>query len=156
MQSLKNKIAVVLLSVSLAGIGFIQTQEGTKPVAYLDSIQVPTICTGHTKGVTLGMKASPKQCEVYLREDLGIAGLAVGRLVKAPLTQKQYDALVSFTFNVGAGNLAKSTLLRKLNAGDVCGAGKEFSRWDHAGGKRLRGLTARRKLEAIPFMEECK
>lgn len=156
MQNFKQKIAVALLSISLAGITFVQTQEGTVPVAYLDSVAVPTICTGHTKGVTLGMKATPTECQVYLSEDLTVAGRAVGRLVKAPLTQKQYDALVSFTFNVGSGNLASSTLLKKLNRGDTCGAGREFYRWDHAGGKRLRGLTARRKLEAVPFIEECK
>jgi lysozyme len=155
-MAVKQKIIAALLCISLSGIGFIQTREAEVPVAYSDAIGVSTICVGHTKGVTLGMKATHDECTEYLKEDLSIAGKAVGRLVKVPVTQGQYDSLVSFTFNCGEGNLAKSTLLAKLNKGDFCGAGHEFKRWDKADGKVLRGLTRRRALEAIPFIEECK
>lgn len=73
------------------------------------------------------------------------------RNVKVPLSQGQFDALTSFTFNLGAGALASSTLLKKLNAGDCAGAQKEFGRWVHAGGEVLQGLVRRRAAEAKLF-----
>jgi lysozyme len=76
---------------------------------------------------------------------------AVRRLVTVPLAAHQYDALVSFTYNVGEGNLAKSTLLKCVNRGDHKQAAKEFSRWNKAGGKTLAGLTRRRASEALLY-----
>jgi hypothetical protein len=77
----------------------------------------------------------------------------VSRLVKVGLTQGQFDALVSFTYNLGARSLSTSTLLRKLNAGDYAGAADEFLRWNKAGGKVLNGLTRRREAErAVPVV----
>jgi lysozyme len=73
------------------------------------------------------------------------------KLVKVPLEQREFDALVSFAFNCGSGNLAKSTLLKKINAGDKDGAASEFLKWDRAGGKVLRGLTRRRNAERALF-----
>jgi GH24 family phage-related lysozyme (muramidase) len=75
----------------------------------------------------------------------------VEALVETPLTDNQFGALVSFTFNLGRGNLAKSTLLRKLNGGDYDGAAIEFNKWNKAGGKVLAGLVARRAAEAELF-----
>jgi lysozyme len=75
----------------------------------------------------------------------------VKRLVKVPLAQGQFDALVSFSFNVGLGALGSSTLLRKLNAGDYRGAAAEFPRWNKAGGKVYEGLTRRRAAERSLF-----
>lgn len=156
----KNFIAVSALILSVAGAQLISTFEdgptGPSQSAYLDSVGVPTICTGSTKGVYLGMHASLAECEHRLTEDTSYAGAAVHRLVHVRLTQEMYDSLVSFTFNCGPGALASSTLLVKLNQGNYCEAGRQFYRWDHAGGKRLRGLTKRRAREAIPFIEECK
>jgi GH24 family phage-related lysozyme (muramidase) len=76
---------------------------------------------------------------------------AVRRLVKVPLEPWQYDALVSFAYNCGEGNLGKSTLLKKVNANDFAGAAKEFAKWNKGGGKVLAGLTRRRASEALLF-----
>ena len=156
----KRYLAVSSLVLTVAGTAMISRFEdgpvGPSLEAYLDSVQVPTICTGSTKGVFIGMLATPSECEHRLVEDTTYAGLAVHRLVKVKLTQEMYNSLVSFTFNCGPGALATSTLLVKLNQGLYCEAGKQFYRWDHAGGRKLRGLTVRRKQEAVPFIEECK
>ena len=76
---------------------------------------------------------------------------AVTRNVTVQLNQDQFDALVSFTFNLGEGNLKQSTLLQKVNAGDFAGAAKEFPRWNKAGGQVLPGLVRRRASEALLF-----
>ena len=80
---------------------------------------------------------------------------AVRRLVTVPLTHYQYDALVSFCYNCGEGNLAKSTLLKKVNASDFAGAAAEFIKWNKGGGKVLAGLTRRRKSEALLFQNKA-
>lgn len=156
----KSFIAVAALVLSVAGTTMLGSFEdgpsGPVQEAYLDSAGIPTICTGSTTGVFLGQTATIAECERRLVEDTTYAGNAVHKLVQVRLTQEMYDSLVSFTFNCGATALSKSTLLVKLNSGDYCGAGKQFYRWDHAGGKKLRGLTKRRKVEAEPFIKECK
>lgn len=149
-----RKAAAGLL-LSLAGVGFIQTWEGTETTAYLDSVGVPTICTGSTRAVRIGQVADLKECQERLVQDTGAAGRAVQRCVTAPVTQGQYDALVSLGFNIGGGAICRSTLVRKLNQGDCRGAGAEFLRWDRAGGSRLRGLTNRRKAESAAFLKDC-
>lgn len=156
-MSIKNlgKAAVAALSISAAGLGLIVNFEGTRDTAYLDSVGVPTICTGSTRAVRIGQEALPGECDARLREDTSVAGKALERLVRVPVTQGQYDALLSFTFNLGEGNLSRSTLLRKLNAGDCHGAAREFLRWDRAGGQVLRGLTLRRQAEARLFEGGC-
>jgi len=154
---LVKKVMPVMLALSVSGGLFISTMEdgakGPALEAYADPVKIPTICTGHTKGVTLGMKVTPAQCEVWLKEDTGIAAEAVSRQVKVPITQGQYDSLVSFTYNCGSGNL--KGIARLINAGDSCSAGKLLIRYHHAKGKSLPGLVRRRNLEAIPFLEEC-
>jgi hypothetical protein len=87
-----------------------------------------------------------------LQHDLRQYSSAVDRLVKVPLNANQYGALTSFTYNLGEGNLAKSTLLKKLNAGDYRSAAAEFAKWNRAGGKIMAGLTRRRKAEAQLFI----
>jgi lysozyme len=155
MQAIRKYIAPALLSLSLVGVGFIQSWEGTEPVAYLDSVGVPTICTGSTKGVYVGQKAALGECEHRLIEDTTYAGKAVQRCVTAKITQGQYDALVSLAFNIGGGATCTSTLVRKLNQGDCRGAAGQFPRWNKAGGKELRGLTNRRLAEQAVFIRDC-
>jgi lysozyme len=92
-----------------------------------------------------------EQAEQLLRGDVLDTCRDVEALVETPLTDNQFGALVSFTFNLGRGNLAKSTLLRKLNDGDYDGAAIEFNKWNKAGGKVLAGLVARRAAEAELF-----
>jgi len=158
-NSLKVKIAAGLLSVSAAGLLFIQQSEGTKLQSYDDGVGRQTLCVGHTKGVTRGMRASLQQCEAWLVEDTTDAGKAVSRLVKTPLTVEQYDSLISFTFNLGSGALQKSTLLKQINLGNCQQAGKEFLKWDKANVKGklvpLKGLTIRRQKESEMWLSGC-
>jgi len=129
--------------------------EGTKPEAYLDPIGVPTICTGHTKAVRIGQKKTLSECQELLKEDLTAAGASVARCTHHPITQSQYDALVSFAFNVGGSAFCKSTLVKKLNAGDCLGAANEFTKWNRAGGRVLPGLVKRRAQEREMFLKGC-
>lgn len=92
------------------------------------------------------------RADELLAWEIGVKAAAVRRLVKVPLTPNQFGALVSFAYNVGPGNLSRSTLLRKLNAGDVHGAADEFRRWNRAAGKVLAGLTRRRESERRLFL----
>lgn len=154
-MQIKTKLTAAALSLSLAGVAFIQSWEGTETSAYLDSVRVPTICTGSTRGVYLGQTATLAECEERLVQDTTYAGKAIQRCVTHKLTQEQYDALVSLSFNIGGGALCASTLVRKLNQGDCRGAGAEFLRWDYAGGKRLRGLSNRRAAESNLFLKGC-
>jgi lysozyme len=91
------------------------------------------------------------QCDAAFLEDMRIYESDVKRLVKVKLTQWQYDALVSFCYNCGSGNLAKSTLLRKVNAQDFEGAALEFQKWNKGNGKVLAGLVRRRASESLLF-----
>ena len=134
---------------------------------YLDPIGIWTIGWGHAievGGAYLRGKANRKaaqdlypggitvpQAETLLRGDVLDTCRDVEALVDVPLTDNQFAALVSFTFNLGRGSLAKSTLLKKLNAGDYAGASAEFQRWNKAGGKVLDGLVARREAESELF-----
>lgn len=151
----KTKAFAAALAISVAGLGFIAKHEGTRQEAYLDSVGVPTICTGSTRNVFLGQKATLAECEQRLQEDSTYAGRAVARHVQVKLTQAQYDALVSFVFNVGGGAFSRSTLLRKINAGECHAAAQEFHRWVFAGGVRLRGLVTRRAAEAALWRSGC-
>lgn len=143
------------LTPSLKALEEVKRHEGVRHSAYLDAVRVPTICYGSTSGVRMGDRATPAQCEYLLRKDATYAGAGVAKLVQVPLTQGQYDALVSFTFNLGETKLRKSTLLRKLNQGDCYGAAREFDRWVFAGGKRLAGLVKRRAAERSMFERDC-
>lgn len=140
---------------SPSGLQRITAYEGTRNVAYLDSVGVPTICTGSTRAVRIGQVAKPGECAERLREDSTYAGKALGRLVLVPVTQGQYDALVSLTFNIGGTAFGQSTLLRRLNSGDCYGTAREFDRWVYAGGKRLAGLVKRRQDERKHFERDC-
>lgn len=154
-MSTKGKFAAAVLSLSLAGVTFIQGWEGTEQEAYLDVVGIPTICTGSTRAVHIGQTASLSECQERLRLDTQSVGRAMQRCITAPVTQGQYDALLSLGFNIGEGALCRSTLVRKLNTGDCLGAADQFLRWDMAGGKHLRGLQNRRQAERREFMKGC-
>jgi lysozyme len=139
--------------ISTNGLALIKRFEGCRLAAYQDSVGVWTIGYGHTHGVKSGMTITQEQADNYLRADANTAGADVSRLVKVDINQNQFDALTSFVFNLGAGALAGSTLLKKLNAHDVAGAGNEFLRWTHAGGEELPGLVKRRTAERALFLE---
>ena len=152
----KAKLATGVLTLSLSGLAFIGTSEGKRNVGYYDAVGVPTSCVGHTgPDVKVGKFYSDAMCDDLLRKDTAVAQRDVQRLVTAKVTQEQYDALVSFTFNLGGPNLASSTLLKKINAGDCLGAAKEFPRWNRAKGIVLPGLTTRRNAEAHMWESGC-
>lgn len=111
-----------------------------------------TIGYGHTKDVKKGDSISEAEAESLLYEDLQWAEAAVNRLVTVGINQNQFDALVSFVFNIGESQFKNSTLLRKLNAGDYEGAANEFPRWNKQKGKVLRGLVRRRASEMELFL----
>lgn len=98
------------------------------------------------------MKITAAGADAILRADLVKFEQGVVKAVKVPLTQSQFDALVSFTFNLGPGSLGKSMLLHKLNAGDYTGAAAEFPKWNKSNGKVLAGLTRRRADEQALFL----
>lgn len=138
---------------SPSGAALIKSHEGLSLKAYPDpgSGGEPwTIGYGHTGGVKRGDVILQHQADAFLRDDLRRFERAVSRLAPKT-TQNQFDALVSFAFNLGEGNLEKSTLLKKHNAGDYAGAAKEFVKWNRASGKVLNGLTRRRTEEAALY-----
>lgn len=140
------------MKTSPAGIALIQSFESCRLMAYRDSVNVLTIGWGHTGKVWPGMTITQEQADALLSADLARFEAGVAKLAKVSLAQHEFDALVSFAFNCGLGNLESSTLLRKLNAGDKAAAGAEFPRWNKAGGKVLRGLTRRREAERAMFL----
>ncbi|EOZ9384304.1 lysozyme [Enterobacter bugandensis] len=145
------------MQTSDKGIALIKEFEGCKLTAYQDSVGVWTIGYGWTqpvdgKPIRAGMTIKQETAELLLKTGLVSYENDVSRLVKVGLTQGQFDALVSFTYNLGARSLSTSTLLRKLNAGDCAGAADEFLRWNKAGGKVLNGLTRRREAERALFL----
>ena len=154
-MSVKAKLAVAVLSISVAGLALIQQFEGTRTEAYADAVGIPTICTGSTRGVYLGQTATLAECEERLSEDVSYAGEAIRRGVRVKLTQDQYDALVSLVFNIGPGAFSRSTLLKRLNDGQCRVAADEFLRWRYASGKPLRGLLKRRQTERELFIKDC-
>ena len=145
------------MQTSEKGIALIKQFEGCKLTAYQDSVGVWTIGYGWTKPVDgkpirAGMTIKQETAERLLKTGLVSYESDVSRLVKVGLTQGQFDALVSFTYKLGARALSTSTLLRKLNAGDYAGAADEFLRWNKAGGKVLNGLARRREAERALFL----
>ena len=140
-----------MMQISKAGLDLIKQFEGLYLNAYRCPAGVPTIGYGHTAGVAMGQTITQQQADDYLRRDVRQFERAVSRQVRVPLTQGQFDALVSFAFNLGEGALAQSTLLRLLNAGDYAGAAAQFDRWNKAGGRVLPGLVRRRAAERALF-----
>jgi len=137
------------------GLEIIKQHEGFVPTAYYDAVKVPTICWGSTSKVYMGYTATLAECEERLIEDATYAGRGVSMGVKVKLTQDQYDALVSFVYNVGETKFYSSTLLRKLNSGDCRGAAEQFDLWVYAKKKKLRGLVIRRATERKLFEQSC-
>lgn len=131
----------------------LMVMEGLSLEAYEDCAGVPTIGYGHTKDVRMGDRISKYWAKELLKADVREVEQQVMELNVAH-TQGQFDALVSFTFNLGIGRLKNSTLLKVIREGGSMSAiKKEFKRWVYAGGKKLRGLERRREWEAKRFFE---
>jgi lysozyme len=142
-----------------ATIDLIKIFEGVRLDVYLDAVRKPTVGIGHLiqphDGLKVGDTITQEQADTFLAHDLAHACDGVERVVTVPLNDNQFGALVSFTFNLGIGNLESSTLLRKLNVGDYDGAANEMLRWNRAGGHVLTGLTRRRQAERDLFLTEA-
>lgn len=137
------------------GLGIIKKFEGFSPTVYICPASYPTIGYGHVvkpdERQQYASGITPEQAEVLLRQDVQTAERAVLRLISVPLTDWQFDALVSFTFNLGAGALQRSTLRRKVNRSDHTNVPAEFRKWVWAGGRKLEGLVRRREAEATLY-----
>lgn len=142
------------MNYSQVGLKLTEEFEGCKLKSYLDQVGVWTIGVGHTRNVHADMTCTQAQAEEWLLEDVQDAVTGVNHLVKVELNKNQFDALVDFTFNLGVGSLAKSTLLRLVNASDFKGASNEFEKWNKAGGIVRPGLTRRRLAEKKLFLTE--
>ncbi|WP_427183611.1 lysozyme [Bordetella bronchialis] len=151
--ALKRRLLAAAGAGALAIAGVLVSHfEGRENVPYLDPVGVWTVCEGHTgPDVIPGKRYSDAECDALKAADLGEADAAVRRLVKVPITDWQRAALIDFTFNLGAGRLASSTLLKKINAGDYAGACAEYDAWvkGRVNGqlKTLPGLQNRRDAD---------
>ncbi|MBD2105968.1 lysozyme [Nodosilinea sp. FACHB-13] len=149
-------------TINAAGLAIIKGFEGLSLSAYPDpgtGGEPWTIGYGHTSSagapqVYRGLTITRAEAEEILKRDLKKYEKAVSDAVTRTLTSDQFSALVSFTFNVGPSNLQSSTLLKKLNAGDMAGASEEFAKWIYAGGNVMPGLQRRRKAERALFRSE--
>lgn len=128
-----------------AGLQLIESFEGLRLNSYQDSVGVWTIGYGHTQGVKQGQTITQQQAQAFLQQDLGVAEGAVNRL-GLTLTDNQFAALVSFTFNLGAGNL------NKLLKNGLAAVPDRILLFDHAGGRALPGLTRRRQAERALYL----
>lgn len=146
------------MKISPRGLELIKDFEGFSSTSYLDVVNIPTIGFGNTfyedgRKVKLGEQISKtdalKLLEVIANRDFADK---IFPSIKVKVTQSQFDAMVSLAYNIGAGAFLKSTLLKKVNAGDFAGAGEEFSRWNKANGKEVLGLTRRREREKQLFL----
>ncbi len=142
------------MTYSKAGIQLTERFEGCRLAAYPDTGGVWTIGYGHTHGVIEGMTCTLEQAEAWLKADIQAAADAVNRLVQISLKQPEFDALVDFVFNLGAGAFARSTMLKDINAGNLAAAAMQFPLWDRDAGRVLAGLLHRRLAEELEFNEE--
>ena len=139
------------MKISQEGLSLIKKFEGCELNAYKCAAGVPTIGYGSTHGIEMGMSISKSRAEELLLEDIAKFEEHVKNNVKVPLNQNQFDSMVSWTFNLGGGNLKSSTLLKVLNGMDYTDVPNQIKRWNKANGKVLEGLIRRREAEALLF-----
>lgn len=142
------------MSLSRDGLALLKRLEGFRSEAYQDSAGVWTIGFGHTADVKPGDTITSKQAADLLADDVTWAENAVHDHIERDLTQSQFDALVLWTFNLGAGALESSTLRKQVNAGRHELVPSEMTRWVYAGGKRSKGLARRRVDEAALYLSD--
>lgn len=142
------------LSTSQQGLEHIANLEGCRAKAYQCSANVWTIGLGHTNGIKAGDTVTIEQIANNFVKDISTAESVVRQSLETDVNQAQFDVLVSFVFNLGSGNFKNSTLLKKINSGDLLGACREFSRWVYVNGKDCRvkksncaGIVTRRAIE---------
>lgn len=141
-------------NITEIGLNLIKKYEGFYALPYRCPADLLTIGYGHViqKHESFKTMISVEEALNLLKQDVGVAERAVNRTIAYPVNDNQFDALVSFTFNLGTGQLQRSTLRMKLNRGDVEGTAKEFLKYVFAGGRKLKGLVLRRQEESLLFM----
>ena len=144
----------LLMKISEEGKALIKKFEGCKLEAYLCPAGYWTIGFGNVKNAKEGKTISQNEADFYLTKDLEEFESYVNSMVKVPLEQNQFDALVAWTFNLGGSNLRSSTMLKVLNNGEYDKVPSEMKRWNKAGGKTLQGLIRRREAESLLFKNE--
>ena len=138
----------------MEGLALIKKFEGCELKAYQCSAGVWTIGYGHTKDVVEGMEITQEQAEQMLVDELHEYESYINKYVTVALSQNQFDALVSWTYNLGSTNLKNSTMLKVLNAGKYNEVPAQMKRWNKAGGEILDGLIRRREAEAALFLDK--
>ena len=136
----------------MEGVALIQKFEGCELEAYKCPADVWTIGYGHTKGVVEGMKITKEEAEQMLIDELHEYENYINKYVNVALSQNQFDALVSWVYNLGPANLTASTMLKVLNNGEYEEVPAQMKRWNKAGGKVLDGLVRRREAEALLYL----
>ena len=140
------------MKTSMEGLALIKKFEGCELKAYQCSAGVWTIGYGHTKDVVEGMEITQEQAEQMLVDELHEYESYINKYVTVALSQNQFDALVSWVYNLGPANLSASTMLKVLNSGEYEDVPAQMKRWNKAGGKVLEGLIRRREAEACLFI----
>ncbi|MCK7012786.1 lysozyme [Enterobacter roggenkampii] len=151
---LRNKLVGAIvggsgaITIAAVMLGNADGLEGRRYYAYQDVVGVWTVCDGHTgTDIRRGHRYTDKECDYLLKADLRKVANAIDPLIKVRIPEPTRAALYSFTYNVGSGAFASSTLLKKLNNGDQVGACEELRRWVYAGGMKWKGLMNRRNME---------
>ena len=140
--------AIAIASVLITGPSGNDGLEGVSYIPYKDIVGVWTVCHGHTgKDIMLGKTYTEAECKTLLNKDLATVARQINPYIKVDIPETMRGALYSFVYNVGAGNFRTSTLLRKINQGDIKGACDQLRRWTYAGGKQWKGLMTRREIE---------
>lgn len=143
----KTRQAVAALAVTAAALVGIANHESFAPSTYKDSGGIYTLGYGETKGVVAGQTTTPERALKTLLESADEHAKGMASCITVPLYQTEFDAYLSFTYNVGVGAFCRSTLNKKLNAGDYEGACSELLKWNKVGNKAVTGLTKRRQNE---------
>ncbi|ENZ2320773.1 lysozyme [Salmonella enterica] len=153
-MALRTKVKALLaggagaIAIAAAMLGGHDGLEGRRYVHYRDVVGVITVCDGYTgKDIIPGKRYTDAECDALLNKDLKRVKAQIDPLIKVSIPESERAALYSFAYNVGTGAFARSTLLKKLNAGDHAGACNELKRWTYAGGKQWKGLVTRREIE---------
>lgn len=142
------------MRTSAQGVALIKEFEGFRGRAYLDPVGIPTIGYGFIEGVRLGDTITREQAEARLKAELVKYEHAVLAATDGKVSQSQFDALVSFAWNVGIAGMSGSTVIKRHKAGDYQAAARAFALWNKAGGKVLAGLTRRRAAEATLYLAD--
>lgn len=139
------------MQISIEGLSLIKKFEGMELEAYKCAAGVWTIGYGHIKDVKEGDVITKAEADEMLVHEIEEYENYVNTAVTVPLSQCQFDAIVSWVFNLGNGNLRASTMLKVINSGDHAGVPAQIKRWNKAGGKVLEGLIRRREAEALLY-----